>query len=120
MASWTADELATKTLIELGVVGAGQSAAAEDAAEVKERWESVHAQLQKDLQIPFGDGTSTADIPAWAQEPLQKYMAWKCAALFLGTSVPQTIVAGGGEGYRELQSQMHGGKKHARVRSKSY
>lgn len=121
MADWTAGELATAVLKELGVVGAGQTASAEDSGEVTVRWTSIHAQLRKEGLANFGDGASTAEIPDWAQEPLVKHVAGKCAALFGHRDQGSIVIfEGARQGYIDLQIQHHGGKKHIRTRTKGY
>ena len=82
---------------------------------------SIHAQLRKEGLANFGDGASTAEIPDWAQEPLVKHVAGKCAALFGHRDQGSIVIfEGARQGYIDLQIQHHGGKKHIRTRTKGY
>jgi hypothetical protein len=82
VAALTKAELRARVLEHLGVVGAGQSAAAEDAALVDEAIDAAHDRLRKLGLAPF----ATSAIPSWAQVPLRNYVAVDVSPSF-GVSV---------------------------------
>ena len=86
MATWTKAELAAKVLEYVGVVPAGQSAAAEDSTLVESVIDSVHDQLDSEQLVPF----ATSAIPTWAQWPLVKYLAVEVGPAF-GKPFPEQL-----------------------------
>ena len=102
MANWTAAELAQAVLTRLGICGAGQTAAAEDAAIVTKSWESVYPQLRKLNLAPWGSSA----IEEEAQTPLEKYMAGQVQSTF-GIPEPEYSQRKheAAEGFSELKAQ---------------
>ena len=71
MATLTKAEIRDRVLEHLGVLGAGQSASAEDAAVVEEAIDAAHDQLRKFGLAPY----ATTAVPEWAQPLLRDYVA---------------------------------------------
>lgn len=100
MATWTASELANAVLKRLGIVGAGQTASAEDAAVVTDAWTSLHPYLRRHGLAAFTSGAISED----AQVPLEKWVADQVADVFGFTGERrERIKQAGNEGWRQLQ-----------------
>jgi hypothetical protein len=76
--SWTKAQLSAKVLEYLGVKPAGQAASAHDLNLVSDVVDSVYDQLQDSDLAPYG----IAEIPAWAQQPMVKYVAVEAGPYF--------------------------------------
>lgn len=117
MANWTKADLAQDALERLGIVGAGESPAAEDTNLVESVVDSVYPQLRKDGLVPF----AVSAIPDWAQRPLSKIIAGESAAYF-GISGQRLQIAATEirMGRRQLVSQMQGGRRKLPIRARFY
>lgn len=78
MANWTKAELSARVLKYLNVVGAGQTATADDDTATQETIDSVYKRLRKLGLAPF----ATSAIPEYAQNGLRKIVAYEVAPLF--------------------------------------
>lgn len=85
MANLTKAELAARVLQHLGLLGAGQSASAEDDGLVQEAIDAVHAELRKEGLVPF----ATSAIPEWAQAPLRDFVAAEVGPAFGMVTLPE-------------------------------
>lgn len=104
MATLTKAELRNRILEHIGVVGAGQSASAEDAALVDEAIDAAHDRLNKFGLVPF----ATSAIPTWAQIPLRDYVAGDVGRSFgLGDSLKPGQMAAENELRRQVAGYRH-------------
>jgi hypothetical protein len=71
MGAWTEADLAAAALRRLGVLASGQSATAEDAADVIASWESIHQNLRTEGLAPF----AVNSIPVEAQHAVSHIVA---------------------------------------------
>ncbi len=117
MATWSANQLATATLKQMGVVGVGQSAPPEHTARVTTAWDSVYPQLRR---LGIAQWTAGA-IAEEAQRPLAKYMAGQVAVElgFTGQRL-QAIMMDADTGWRELNEQAAGDRHQASKQFKDY
>ena len=105
--------LRNRVLEHLGVIGAGETAAAADQTLVDEALDATHARLRKFGLVPF----PTSAIPSWAQVPLRDAVAGDVAQTY-GVSgqrlIEYKMAAQVAE--RELARQMSGRKPPVRVK----
>jgi len=100
MATWDEEELATQVLKELGVVGSGQTASAEDTARVTAVYPSIYEALANRGLASW----ESDEIEEEAQLPLAKYVAGKVASSFGFTGQRLAELRGEGQqGWLELQ-----------------
>ena len=71
MGTWSEADLAAAALKRLGVLGSGQTADAQDAADVIASWESIFQNLRTEGLAPFPVGA----IPVEAQHALSHVVA---------------------------------------------
>lgn len=113
MADLTRAQMSTRILEYLGVLGAGQSADANDDARVKEAIDSGHERLRKMGLAPF----ATTAIPEWAQIPFRDWVAYDVAGLFGLQGERLALVAQNRtRAERELSRQLAGRKVERPVR----
>jgi hypothetical protein len=105
VADLTKAQLRNRVLQHLGVLGAGQTANAEDADLVDEAIDAAHERLRKLGLVPF----ATSAVPPWAQIPLRDFVAGDVAQAF-GMSGQRLaeFKRTGDEGERELRRQVAG------------
>lgn len=117
MATWTAAQLADAVLKHLGIVGAGQSAAAEDTAIVTSAYASIYPQLRRHSLAPWGSGAIEEEY----QEPLAKYVAGEVAIKFgfSGARLAE-FKADGMDGWREMQEQASADRTELPVRARFF
>ena len=117
MATWTAADLADAVLKHLGIVSAGQSAAAEDTAIVTSAYTSLHPQLRRHSLAPWGSGAIEEEY----QEPLTKYVAGEVAIKFgfSGGRLAE-FKAEGREGWRQMQEQASADRTNVPVRARYF
>jgi len=117
MATWNATQLGTEVLKQLGILGSGQVASAEDLDRVSVAYASVYPQLRKLGFAPW----SSAAIEEEAQLPLAKYLAGQCASSF-GFSGQRLAEhkATAQEGWIELQECSAGERHLSRPRFLDY
>lgn len=78
MATLTRLQMVDKVMRRLGVLGAGQSAGANDAAEVGQVLDNLHDEYRALGLAPF----ATSAFPTWAQEPFAKIIGEDAAPYF--------------------------------------
>lgn len=110
MADLTKAQLRSRVLEHLGVLAAGQSATAEDAALVDEAIDSAHERLRKFGLAPF----ATSAIPPWAQVPLRDYVAGDVGRAF---GFGDNFKAGQVLAERELARQVAGYRHPVRIKA---
>lgn len=117
MATLTKAQLADRVLSALGVLGAGQSASAEDSNAAQEAIDGVHDRLNKDRLVSF----ETSAIPEWAQDPLRDIAAATLLTTFgVGGERAQSVREGARVGRIELASQLQVKIHPVPVRAKYY
>ena len=117
MATWDEAELANEVLRELGIVGRGQTAGAEDTEIVTTAFTSIYPQIRRQGLAPW----PAAAISEGAQQPLAKYVAGQVASRFgfSGPSLAEKKLIGE-EGRIELQEQAAGDKHTVTPKFKDY
>lgn len=115
MADKTRAQMIDHVLKRLGVIGAGQSASAEDTDLVGSVLDTVHSQYRKRGLANF----AISAFPDWAQEPFAKLVAAEAAPHF-GLRGDVSIIGDGREGERQLAEQMQGRRHPIRVRTRYY
>lgn len=115
MANKTRAEMIDKVLQRLRVLGAGQSANANDAAIVGDVLDSVHSCYAHRGMAPF----ATSAFPDWSQEAFAKLIA-KDAAAYFGLGNDGAIRADAAEAERELTEQVARNRHSLPVRFRSY
>jgi hypothetical protein len=113
MATLTKAELRDRVLTHMGILAAGQSASAEDAAIVEEAIDAAHSQLRKFGLVPF----ATSAVPEWAQAQLRDYVAGIVGPSF---GFGDAFYAGKMVAERELARQVAGKKHPLRVRAEYF
>lgn len=117
MATWNATELAEGVLIQLGIVGAGQTPSAEDTKVVTDAWNSLYPQLQRFGLAQFA---STA-IDEEFQEPLVKWVAGQVYTKFGFTGAREaSIVRDAVLGWTQIQEQAGADRTVVPVRPKFF
>lgn len=117
MANWTKVDLTQNVLERIGIVGAGESPAAEDTNLVTGVVESVYDQLRKEGLVPF----AVSSIPDWAKQPLSKVASYEAKDYFgIGGQRAQILAVAANEGRRELARQVAGHRRKLRIRARYY
>ena len=113
MADITKAALRNRVLEHLGVLGAGETAAAADQTLVDEAVDAAHARLRKFGLVPF----PTSAIPSWAQIHLRDAVAGDVAQSY-GVSGQRLMEFKqfAKEAERELARQVSGPKPPVRVK----
>lgn len=114
MATWTRAQLIDEVLKHLGVLGAGQSASAEDSDLIGKAADSAHDKLNKSGLVPF----ALTAIPTYAQEELRDYIAGNTARSygFSGQALAE-FKAGQTSAERELAKQVAGYKHSVQIKT---
>jgi len=115
MADMTRAQMIDKVLQRLGVLGAGQSASAEDADLVGKTLDGIHSQYRKLRLAPF----ATSAFPDWAQEPYAKIIAAQVAPYF-GKGDDMAVREDARKGHQELGEQLQGEALGAPVRAEYF
>lgn len=117
MTTWTATELATQVLKDLGVTGVGQSASPEDTQKITKVYPSIYAQLRRLRLAPWPSG----EIEEMAQLPLSKYLVGQLASSFgfSGQRLQEHLLTGQ-QGWIELQECAAGDQHPAPPKFKDY
>jgi hypothetical protein len=117
MANLTKAALRNRVLEHLGVLAAGETAAAADQTLVEEAIDAAHERLRKFGLAPF----ATSAIPSWAQIQLRDVVAGDVAQAY-GMSGQRLIEfkQGAAEAERELARQVAGFKHPTAVKAKYY
>lgn len=117
MATWTGTELRNAVLRRLGITGAGQSPAAEDASVVDGAWMSIYPQLRRKGLAPWASDAISEE----AQEPLTKYVAAEVAPQFglTGQRLAEVRQEGLG-GHRQLEEQYAGDRTALTIRPRYF
>jgi hypothetical protein len=102
LATHTLAQLRNRVLMELGVLAAGETATAEDAAVVESVAGAVHAMLAREVFLDW----SLAAIPQNVYEPVAAVVAARAAGQF-GVTGPrlQELVGLAAQGMGDLQTQ---------------
>jgi hypothetical protein len=101
VADMTRANMIDKVLQRLGVLAAGQSANANDAALVGDALDSNHAQYRKRRLAPF----ATSAFPDWAQEPFAKIISAEVAPYFGIRGLGNEKLDGESDLYEQLESR---------------
>lgn len=105
--------LRNRVLEHLGVIGAGETAAAADQALVDEAVDATHARLRKFGLVPF----PTSAIPSWAQIPFRDAVAGDVAQIYgMGGQRLTEFKIAAQQAERELARQVSGRKPPVRVK----
>jgi len=102
MATKTRAEMIDLVLKRLGILGAGQSATAEDAVEVGGVIDAMHAELRPFGLVPFAKSA----FPEWAQEGFAKVVGETVAPAF-GMSKQGWRKMGERDLSRQMQAKRH-------------
>lgn len=75
----TLAELKEAVLVELGIIGAGESGQPDDVALVGDRYDALYDMLLAEKLVAW---TATDDIPLYAETPVIQMLAYLCARPF--------------------------------------
>jgi hypothetical protein len=109
----TRAEFAVAVLKRLAVLGAGDSADADDSALVLQKFDTVYPQLRKLGLAPF---SSTA-IDAWAEGPMVKIVAAEVGPEFGWSDRTQLLEAWRSQGEHELRAQVQASLRNHHVKA---
>ena len=117
MAAQTKAELRNRVLTYLGVLAAGETARAEDAALVDSAIDASHAMLRGLELAPF----STDEIPEWAQLPFRDYVAGTVVSDFgLGLQRRAEVLSAALVGRQSLSAQVNNASMTSPLRVRFY
>lgn len=117
MTTYTAAQLRNRVLQELGVLAAGETASADDAALVDAVVADVHAMLDKEVFVSW----ATSAIPDTVMEPLVMIVAARCAGRFgLPPDRRQELLALHEVAMGQIRTQVQAEPNDAPVRAEYY
>jgi hypothetical protein len=109
----TRAELAVAVLKRLAVLGAGDSADADDSALVLQKFDTIYPQLRKLGLAPF----SSTSIDAWAEGPMVKIIAAEVGPEFGWADRTQLLEGWRRQGENELSKQIQNEARNRPVKA---